>query len=64
MCKFCHAKVLVNFRLTVQFIQNSSLDLDTLLVVVMILHNYLKKCSAGISQVSNVFHKNGRCSLS
>lgn len=39
MCKFCHAKVLVNFNLTVQFILNSSLDLDTLLAVVVILHS-------------------------
>lgn len=38
MCKFCHAKVLVNFNLTVQFIHNSSLDLDTLLAVVVNLH--------------------------
>lgn len=38
MCKFCHAKVLVNFNLTVQFIHNSSLDLDTLFAVVAILH--------------------------
>lgn len=43
MCKFCHAKVLVNFNLTVQFIRNSSLDLDTLFAVVAIFIKLLRR---------------------